>query len=399
MAGCWPGDTIRYREIKSELITSMQIYDQFRRSIFHELISMIPPGIDFQATYREFSISELQFTNKKNVIFFHKDILHPDEFDHWTDSVSFMGAKFMEVANTNPDINFVLIMGLENTHNEIQGKNIQIVRLGSKILDQKDQYQQLQPVIDKNFNSSQTFISLNRSPRQHRINLVSYLLGLNLESFGIISFKDSQNTASNWLERVSWSLTNEQELTKKIILCCGYDKIKQLSLSLNKTIDDLDKLYSNFNVQNFNVQNLMTLNFDTNLRYLYKNSFIEIVSETMFNLPHFGISEKFLHSVYGCNFPIMVAGQCAVKFLSELGFDMFDDIVDHSYDSISDPLDRLCASVDSNIKLLSDPILVKKLWKDNKKRFLNNVDFAKNIMYEKYRQRAIDEFKQVKWKI
>jgi hypothetical protein len=95
----------------------------------------------------------------------------------------------------------------------------------------------------------------------------------------------------------------------------------------------------------------------------------------------------------------MIAGQGAVKFLTDIGFDMFNDIVDHSYDDIADPLDRLCASIDRNIKLLSDVNLVKQLWQDNRLRFLKNVDFAKNIMHEKFRQRAIDEFKQIKWNV
>ena len=369
-------------------------YDNFRQSLFGELISMIPPTVKFQSSYGTIdqNINKNPKITQNNFIFGHVDVLHTEknnEFAHWNQSITAGAQHYMDVASAHPDTNFVLVMGLEDTHKEIQGKNIQIVRLGTQLLDQKDEYQQLQPALNKNFDSSNTFICLNRSPRQHRINLVSYLLGLNLETFGIISFYDS-NSRPTWIEKVSWELTKKQQFTKKNILCQGYKKIK--NLSLQQTIDVVDLIYQTESGSN-------AKNFDASLRYHYTNSFVEIISETLFNTLHFGISEKFLNSVYGCNFPIMIAGQGAVKFLTDIGFDMFNDIVDHSYDDIADPLDRLCASIDRNIKLLSDVNLVKQLWQDNRLRFLKNVDFAKNIMHEKFRQRAIDEFKQIKWNV
>jgi len=367
----------------------------FRQSLFDELISMIPSTVKFQSKYRVGVTVEDLNKNLKitqaNVIFGHVETLigEKNEFDHWNQLISDGAQLYLDVASAYPNTNFVMVMGLENIHKEIQGKNIQIIRLGTQMLEQKNEYQQLQPEIDKNFTSPKTFICLNRSPRQHRINLVSYLLGLDLETFGIISFSDLHSQPS-WDQRVSWELTKKQQFTKKNILCQGYNKIKDLSL--RQTIDVVDSIYQTEFVNNVK-------NFDTSLRYHYKNSFVEIVSETFFNTPHFGISEKFLNSVYGCNFPIMIAGQGAVKFLTNIGFDMFDDIVDHSYDDIADPLDRLCASVDRNRKLLSDVNLVKQLWQNNRQRFLKNVDFVKNVMHEKYRQRAIDEFKQIKWNV
>jgi hypothetical protein len=44
------------------------------------------------------------------------------------------------------------------------------------------------------------------------------------------------------------------------------------------------------------------------------------------------LTEKYLNSVYGCNFPILLVSVGSIRLLRDIGFDMFDDIVDHGYD-------------------------------------------------------------------
>jgi hypothetical protein len=79
-----------------------------------------------------------------------------------------------------------------------------------------------------------------------------------------------------------------------------------------------------------------------------------------------------------------------------MGIDVFDDIVDHSYDSIADPTDRLYHAVVDNIRLLTDLEFVKNQWKSNRSRFVNNIDFVKDKMYNFYRSRATTSFEQIK---
>jgi hypothetical protein len=215
------------------------------------------------------------------------------------------------------------------------------------------------------------------------------LLGLNLENFGTISFKDEFYKADQWIDRVSWDLTEAQINNIKPILAQGFIKTKKLNLSTD--INQVDQIYQT------SLDNAK--NFDINLRKIYQNHFIEIVSETLFNKPTVGISEKFLNSIYGYVFPIVIGGQGVVKCLSNLGFDMFDDIIDQSYDSIVDPLDRLCAAIDLNKSLLTDTQKIKTLWKENQHRFDKNIKFAKIEMYEVIRQHAHNDFSQVVWKL
>jgi hypothetical protein len=77
-----------------------------------------------------------------------------------------------------------------------------------------------------------------------------------------------------------------------------------------------------------------------------------------------------------------------VAFLRSMGMDMFDDIIDHSYDSIENPIDRLYTAITSNIELLTNNQKTKQLWQSNQHRFINNVAFAKNMLYNFYSLRA-----------
>lgn len=388
MAGCWPGFAIRYRGIKSELSIPMTDQD-FNASTVKKLLDSIPKTISYDklstTLVADQDLSNIDVSSP-NFIIINFDILEGQEFDHTQQSVSNGAKNILDLVEQNPKTKFVLFYMSQNAESVLKHPRLDLVRFGSGLTCGKQSFQNLKPVTEKNLASKKNFISLNRSPRQHRINLVSYLLGLDLESHGTISFGDSliENT---WLERVSWTLSADQEQSIKPVLLKGYEKSKQENLQNFICLRNLVKKYDENDC----------VNFDQNLRSLYLDHFVEIICETQFNRAWFGLSEKFLFSVYASNFPILVAGAGAVNFLRNFGFDMFDDIVDHSYDNILDPLDRLCAAVDRNKMLLIDNEKTKKLWHTHRSRFAKNIEFAKTTMYEKITQQAFDDFAKVKW--
>lgn len=366
----------------------------FSKTILQELLDRIPKNVSFDLhtglgptgnSLRNFK----SVITKSNCIFVHHDILCPDEFDHKSQSITSGAQDYLNIIERYPNTKFVIMYGSQHADRELVHDRLQLVRYTSALCYQKDEYQRLTPCNTKNFSNEKTFICLNRHPRQHRINLVSYLLGLNLENFGTISFKDEFYKADQWVDRVSWDLSETQISNIKPILARGFIKTKKLNLLTS--IAQVDQIYQD------SIDN--AANFDINLRTIYENHFIEIVSESLFNKPTVGISEKFLNSVYGYVFPIVIGGQGVVKCLSNLGFDMFEDIIDQSYDSIADPLDRLCAAVDLNKSLLTDTQKIKILWRENQHRFDKNIEFAKTKMHEVIRQQAHNDFSQVVWKL
>jgi hypothetical protein len=91
----------------------------------------------------------------------------------------------------------------------------------------------------------------------------------------------------------------------------------------------------------------------------------------------------------------MISGQGSVAFLREIGFDVFDDIINHNYDSIDNPVDRLYSAINDNLELLSNNDRTKEIWVSCKRRFLKNVETARLPMYNFFKNRATEKIKQL----
>lgn len=63
------------------------------------------------------------------------------------------------------------------------------------------------------------------------------------------------------------------------------------------------------------------------------------------------ITEKTSKAFWLCQLPIWIAVPHTVADVRSLGFDVFDDIIDHSYDTMADPNARVAAAVDQLQKL------------------------------------------------
>jgi len=115
-------------------------------------------------------------------------------------------------------------------------------------------------------------------------------------------------------------------------------------------------------------------NNETYKRNSYKNSYINIVSESQYELLNsIHITEKSLIPFYFNQLPLFVATNGHVKKLKELyGFDFFDDIIDHSYDSIENPKDRMFKIINEIKRLESNKNFIIDFYKNNKIRFENN---------------------------
>jgi hypothetical protein len=150
--------------------------------------------------------------------------------------------------------------------------------------------------------------------------------------------------------------------------------------------------YRRLNIPQFNGETLS--NYHLNLLPIYKKIAVEIVTGTMFfqPLPIFG--EKEIQTIYGKNFPIFINSAGAVNELKTFyDLDLFDDIVNHEYDSIKDPFVRIKIAVDSNKKLLNGSINLKELWLDNQTRFIENCKKFDEILYNHNYQKNHNEKK------
>ena len=329
----------------------------------------------------EFKRQILDYIKNDTIVLGIKDHLTSYNFNPWKDQTPVMVEYLQNFVTHYSDKKIIILTSMENLEAYLQAPNLTIVPWGGDLTNQMDEYKTLIPVTEKNFDSDCIFLNLNRNKRSHRAVTVSLLYGLDLQQYGLIScmFRDA---VDDLFEFTQWEFTNEQQDIKTII-SNGFTLLKNAELSLNDNEDIYGK------VPNDNVTN-----FKNVLSEYYKNTFVEIISETSYTEKAYLLTEKTLNSIYGCNFPILLCGQGSVKFLRGMGLDMFDDIVNHSYDSIENPIDRLYRAITDNLELLTNGEKTKQLWKDNQHRFLANINFAKNDIYKYYADRADQQFTQ-----
>jgi hypothetical protein len=280
------------------------------------------------------------------VVLFVKDHFRISTASSWTTAMPELSIYFTNLFNYYPNKRFILVTSLENCT---------VIPMGGDVTNQLSMYMQYVPNVEKN-SDAKNFISLNRGQRNHRTYLVSALYGRELDNYGMISHL-SFPVAESLSDAVQYYYLadSQYELANR-----GFKRFARTEESSN--------IYS--------IQNDNLTNFDQNLLPKYNNSLIELVSETSYNEHSFNITEKTLHFIYGSNFPIMISSPGTVDFLRNMGIDMFDDVVDHSYDLVLDPALRINSAIDLNLAILTSSNMIE-LWKENKYRIDKNIAFVK----------------------
>jgi hypothetical protein len=372
--------------------------DSHFKKIFRECISMVGEN---NCDYAYVFTSDIQKIKTQQldtnlVLIAVRDNLHT--FNDISGQLSSGEILLIDLANQHTDKTFVVFLEYFSLHhipslNEIP--NIKIVLWYGNLTDDLDCYQKVESARDKNFETLYPAVCLNRYARPHRLVLLSYLYGQGLEHnihLSLLKLNDKITADTELLDLVNWEFANGTENIQQIIKP-GFKKIfvNRNTLSNNEQTyptvpgTNVVKYYSN------------AQNFQSYLRHTYANSLIEFVSETLYETEYGSITEKYLNNVYGYNFPIIIAVPGTVQFLRDLGFDMFDDVVDHGYDAINDNLKRIEYAVQSNIHLIKDKNLLIDHWKKSLPRFDANFAFARNKMPEKIFNDVIKSFsKKVK---
>jgi hypothetical protein len=328
--------------------------------------------------------------DKPLVIIGIKDLLDGwNEFNYWNQSHQPIPEKISDTVKKHPNTQFILFTSLENLHLELSESNLHIIPWGGDLVNQESSYRNLLPVLDKNFNSDCTFISLNRNQREHRIVALSYLLSQGYNKFGYITYLSNKTNLKKapptLLDRINWEFDQPRHDVVRSKMIDGYD----LLMSLNVNDQDEFEIYNHYGLK----ANDNATNFSLRLRSKYQKSFVEIVSESSFCAPSFNVTEKTANSFFACNFPIFLGGSGLVQHLRDIGLDLFDDLIDHSYDTIANPFDRIVAALDNNQQLLTDAPYVKQIWAQCRPRFESNYEKIRTVYdwYDARTERMINE--------
>lgn len=289
--------------------------------------------------------------------------------------------------NELPSNHFYIASGnskLENINqygiNAIKNYNPIINRI-SGTLNSHTPFGSIDWLVDKKY----LFQCYNNHAKPHRIALLTLLQNKKL------------------LNKVDWSLMRSMDVVK-----LGDAGLNNLSLILSN--DDIHSLRDDFvfilnkgnsKYSEYEDESIRNPNADGepdhNITYEanpHKNAYINIVNESQFELKNtIHVTEKSLIPFHFYQLPLFVATQGHVKKMKELyGFDMFDDVIDHSYDFIENTNDRMLAILSEIDRLNNNEEFIREFYKSNKERFENNAKIINSLSFVNPYKCIIDEF-------
>jgi len=83
-------------------------------------------------------------------------------------------------------------------------------------------------------------------------------------------------------------------------------------------------------------------------------------------------TEKSLYPVLSCTFPIWLGGRLQAQGWQEMGFDAFEDVIDHSYQQAETSQQRIELAIELNLRILTDLDHARKLRELHMPRLLEN---------------------------
>ena len=154
--------------------------DDFTYDLFADLTKSYPNDKEAYYLWSHYSFTSELFLQHapfcSPVVFIGiKDLLsgwNNEEFNWWQNRRLTAERLISDMARTHNDKKFVLFVSMENL--VIDEPNLHIIPWGGDWINQRSGYSKLTPVLDKDFQSEKTFISLNRNNRDHRLVLLSY---------------------------------------------------------------------------------------------------------------------------------------------------------------------------------------------------------------------------------
>ena len=108
----------------------------------------------------------------------------------------------------------------------------------------------------------------------------------------------------------------------------------------------------------------------------YTSACLNIITETTSRNETTQLTEKSFKPILAGQFFIMIGSQGLIKYMRDIGFDVFDDIVNHSYDSIEDDRERISAAIQELDCL--EQVDLFDLHAQCKQRFVKNQQWLKS---------------------
>jgi len=208
------------------------------------------------------------------------------------------------------------------------------------------------------FSANRKFLFLchNKRMKSHRVNILAFLKKTNIIKETDWSFVFDADT------NIDFDLSPSLKEEVDIILKNGTVKSKY----------EINHVYKFGDLGDYICQ-------DT-----FRNSFINITTETNFITEDVHITEKSFKPFFFYQIPIFLSSAFHVKNLKETyGFDLFEDVVNHDYDNETNFKKRFSLVCDEIKRIYNNKDEIKKFIINNQDRFLKNSDIVSNIINDK----------------
>lgn len=206
------------------------------------------------------------------------------------------------------------------------------------------------------------FSCLNNNTWSHRVLTYMYLSDKQYFKDMIFSWNSFETGMYHTQEEKFYhtDFTNDIELTEAEI-----EKYKSLpsKFIVNNFIDDNNPKNPSLSINNA----------------AFANACCNIVTESSSRKETSTLSEKTYKPIRSCQFFVIVGGVGLIQHLRDTGFDTFDDIIDHSYDSIEDDRQRIAAVIQEVDRL--EALDLFSLHKQSADRFIKNQQWLKNPQF------------------
>lgn len=134
-------------------------------------------------------------------------------------------------------------------------------------------------------------------------------------------------------------------------------------------------------------------------QWLSKNVFeptvVSLITEPDYASDSVFMSEKTVFAFESGTVPIWFgAGKYAEAF-KQLGFDVFEDLIDHAYQHLLDPHEAMSAALDLNESVLRNKAQLLEFWVENRHRFIKNWELIRSchwmnkLLVEQYNQKNV----------
>ena len=121
-----------------------------------------------------------------------------------------------------------------------------------------------------------------------------------------------------------------------------------------------------------NIKTSNKIAWDQGLNSIFDNTAVSIISESVDYQNGIGFTEKSAYPLLGLNLPIWVGGKYQAEEFEKLGFDVFNDLIDHSYQHCNTLIERCYRAIADNYKILSDVDVAGRARLAAMPRLLNN---------------------------